>query len=342
MEKVIVGMSGGVDSSVAAVILKEKGFEVTGYTLIFDDENNKCCRINDAKRVADELGIDYLTIDISEEFDQNIINYFLNEYKNGKTPSPCPRCNIFKFKLGLEYAEKHNIDYVATGHYAKIKNDKLYTADNRKDQAYFLSRLPKKYFSKILLPLGEYSKDKVREIAEKYNLHVASKDDSQDICFIEDDYRDFLKEKGFKRKKGRVYTSKGKYIDDHEGYFNYTIGQRYKMGGLPNKKYVIETDKENNRVIIGANEELFSKKMIIEDINIIADKKYLDKNLFFKIRSRDSFHSGKIIQKKDDEFLIQFKESVRAITPGQLAVFYYKENSDYLVVGSGWIKNQQN
>lgn len=338
MEKVIVGMSGGVDSSVAAAILKEKGYEVTGYTLIFGDENNKCCKINDAKRVADELGIDYFTIDISEEFDKKIINYFLKEYKNGKTPSPCPRCNIFKFRLGLEYAEKHNIQYIATGHYAKIKNNNLYTADSRKDQAYFLSRLPRKYFSKILLPLGEYSKNEVRDIAEKYNLHVASKSDSQDICFIENDYRDFLKEKGFNNKKGKVLDLDGKYIDDHEGYFNYTIGQRYKMGGFPNKKYVIEINKENNLVIIGNNEKLYSKKMKIEEINIIADEMYLDKNLYFKIRSRDSFHKGKISEKKEDEFIIKFEEPVRAITPGQLAVFYHKENTTYLVVGSGWIK----
>jgi len=342
MKKVIIGMSGGVDSSVTASILKEKGYDVTGYTLVFGDENNKCCKINDAQRVASELGIEYLTIDISREFDKNIVDYFLEEYKKGRTPSPCPRCNIFKFKLGFEYADKHNIDYVATGHYAKIKNDKLYTADSRKDQAYFLSRLPKKYFKKILLPLGELTKKEVREIAGKYNLHVASKDDSQDICFIENDYRNFLKEKGFKSKKGKVLTVDGKYIDDHQGYFNYTIGQRYKMGGLPNKKYVIQIDKEKNIVIIGDNEKLFSKKMVIEDINLIADKRYLNKNLFFKIRSRDSFHGGKIIEKKEDKFRIEFEEPVRAITPGQLAVFYYKENSDYLVVGSGWIKNQQN
>ncbi|TYB32059.1 MAG: tRNA 2-thiouridine(34) synthase MnmA, partial [Candidatus Mcinerneyibacterium aminivorans] len=203
-KSVMVGMSGGVDSSVAAAILKEKGYRVIGYTLKFGKENNKCCLIDDAKQVADRLGIEYLTIDISSEFEKEIVKYFINQYLKGKTPSPCPKCNLFKFGLGIEYAQNNNIDYVSTGHYAKIKNHRLITASSRKDQAYFLSRLPKRYFEKILLPLGEMKKSEVRKYANKINLHIADKSDSQDICFVEDDYREFLKKRGIKEKEGKV------------------------------------------------------------------------------------------------------------------------------------------
>ncbi len=337
-KSVMVGMSGGVDSSVAAAILKEKEYEVLGYTLKFGAKNNKCCLIDDARQVADDIGIDYITIDIHDEFEEKIVQYFINQYLGGKTPSPCPRCNLFKFGLGIEYAKANNIDYVSTGHYAKVKNNKLYTASTKKDQAYFLSRLPKNYFKKIILPLGEMSKDKVRNYAKKYNLHVAQKDDSQDICFVENDYRDFLKKRGIEEKKGDVLDKKKNKIAEHKGYFNYTIGQRFKTGGLPHKMYVLDIKPEENILIVGENEDLYSKNLRAKEFNLLADRKYLEKSLYLKARSGDSFHKCQVVDRDNGFISVEFDKRVRAVTCGQLAVLYYKQNSDeYLVIGSGWI-----
>ena len=340
MKSVLVGMSGGVDSAVAALLLKNKGYRVIGYTLKFGKEANKCCKIDDAFFTAKQLGIEYFTLDIYEEFEKEIVQYFINSYLLGKTPSPCPKCNIFKFGMAIEYAKKENIDYVATGHYAKVKNGKLFSVDNVKDQAYFLSLLPKNFFEKIILPLGDYEKSEIRNIAEKAGLHIAQKKDSQDICFVETDYKDFLFSRGIKSKKGMVIDKNGKKLGEHSGYFLYTVGQRFRLGGMDERLYVLKTIPEKNIVIAGKNEELFSDKLKTAGFNLIVDEKELfTGDIYLKVRSRDSFHPA-IIESydKEDGIMVKFKESVRAITPGQLAVVYKKYEDELMVLGGGWIE----
>jgi len=339
MKSVLVGMSGGVDSAVAALLLKKQGYRVVGYTLKFGEENNKCCKVDDARLVSNQIGIEYLTIDIYEEFEENIIQYFIAEYLHGKTPSPCPICNLFKFGVGLEYAQENGIDFIATGHYATIENGKLYAAPSPKDQAYFLSRLSKNIFDKILLPLGEYSKDEIREIAKKNDLIVANKKDSQDICFVENDYRDFLKTRHIKPKTGEIINVNGDKIGEHLGIWNFTVGQRFRQGGLPQKMYITAINATKNQITIGKESELFKDEIYCSDLNLLVEENFFKKQLLVKVRSRDEYHPcvAKKIESKD--VIIKFDDPIRDISAGQLAVLYHKVSDEkMMVVGSGWIE----
>ena len=336
-ESVIVGMSGGVDSAVAAYLLKEKGYKVTGCTLKFAQENNKCCKIDDARIVADKIGIDFLTRDVSSEFKQKIINEFVLKYSLGLTPNPCPPCNVIKFKDLLEIAEKNNISYIASGHYARIINDKLYSAKNlKKDQSYFLSRLSENLLRKIKLPLGSYTKNTIRQIAQKINMHVAEKKDSQDICFVDKDYRTFLKNQGIKDKKGKVVDINGRVFAEHKGIHNYTIGQRFRYPGLPERKYILKTDINKNQIVIGTKDQLHSTKLQGKKLHIL-DNASINKPLLFKVRYRDGFFPGRLIHDYSGRYSVDFEKPVDAITPGQLCVAYLKDEIGYRVVASGWI-----
>ncbi|MDQ2085798.1 tRNA 2-thiouridine(34) synthase MnmA [Herbivorax sp. ANBcel31] len=355
-EKVMIGMSGGVDSSVAAAVLLEKGYEVIGVTMKIWPEINAdtkqaeggCCSlsaVDDARRVAYKLGIPYYVMNFQDVFENKVIDYFKDEYLKGKTPNPCIACNRYvKFEAMLQKALSMGIDYVATGHYAIIeydKNLKRYllkkSVTQKKDQTYALYNLNQHQLSKILMPIGDYTKDHVREIAKDLDLDVASKPDSQEICFVEDNnYAKFIKENTDKKvKSGYFVDTEGNLLGKHKGIIHYTIGQRKGLGiafGKP--MYVVGLDIENNNVILGKNDETFSKSLIAGDLNfIMIDKLEEPMEVKAKIRYSAKEADATIYPLEDGKAEVVFKLPQRAITPGQSVVFY----SDDIVIGGGVI-----
>ncbi|MCX7991252.1 MAG: tRNA 2-thiouridine(34) synthase MnmA [Proteobacteria bacterium] len=345
MKKVCIAMSGGVDSSTTAFLLKEAGYDVFGvFMKLWDSEKSErgCCGLSDsidALRVAEQLKIPFYVLNLKEEFKTYVIDYFIDEYKKGRTPNPCIKCNLFlKFKILLDKALTLGSDYLATGHYARnvLVNDKnfLYKGiDGNKDQSYFLFNIPQARLGKILFPLGDFKKEEVRIIAEKANLRTAKKKESQEVCFIENDYRDFLMSAGIKGKEGDVLDINGKRIGKHKGYFYYTIGQR---GGLNISMgypiYVIDIVPQKNIVVADREEYLFKKELTISDINLFDD---IDEEKFYtvKIRYRHKGERAKI-KKIGEKLKIIFESPQRAITPGQAGVIYDEDK----VVGGGWIE----
>lgn len=344
--KVCIAMSGGVDSSTTAGILKEIGFDVFGVFMKLWDSNKSergCCSLNDshdALRVANKLNIPFYVLNFKEEFKKYVIDYFISEYEKGRTPNPCIMCNKFiKFEFLLKRAKTFGADYIATGHYARIEKieDKLLmfkALDKRKDQSYFLFNLDKKILKDVLFPLGEFTKEQVRKKAEEFNLITAKKKESQEICFIEKDYRDFLKEMGIREKKGYIVDLKGKVLGTHEGYFNFTIGQRSGLNvAVGRPVYVYKIIPEENLVVVGDNESLFRTTFLIEDVNFFETLDF-EKEYDTKIRYAHKGEKAKIKKLKEDKYLIEFITPQRGITPGQAAVIY---DGDKLI-GGGWIK----
>ena len=352
--KVLVGLSGGVDSSVTAAILKEKGHDVIGVMMkIWDNSNNylnirstcfgqnKSNDIKDAEKVCKALKIPFHVIDLSEEFKDNIINYFKNEYLSGKTPNPCVICNQkIKFKILLDKAKESELkfDYFATGHYAKVeyykKMDRYILKKSKyiqKDQSYFLSFLSQEQLSKLLFPIGEYTKDEVRLKAKKLGFLTHNKRESQD--FYSGDYRDLI---GKEAKKGLIINNEGQTLGKHNGFWHYTIGQRRKLGiSYKEPLYVIEIDKAKNIIIAGTEQELYKDEFIATNVNWISIDK-LDKqmNIHAKIRYMHKEARASVIPIENDEFFVKFDTHQRAITPGQIVVFYDND----IVVGGGVIK----
>ncbi len=337
MKRVVIGISGGVDSAVAALLLKKQGYEVIGVNFVLHENPD----LSDAKKVADFLGIDLIVKDYSKEFKTDVKDYFADEYFNGRTPNPCIVCNRkIKFKKLIEVKNEIGADYIATGHYAKIeKENGIYTlvcADIKKDQTYFLYQLNQEILSVLKLPLSELSKDEIRKIAENENIPVAHKSDSQEICFIpDDDYVNFLKE-NYKAEvpEGNFIDLDGNILGRHKGIIYYTIGQRKGLGITFGKPvYVIKTDVENNTVTLGENADLFTKKFTASHINFVsgipAENKF---SAEVKIRCRAKKAPAEITV-CEDRFIIEFEEPQRAVTPGQAAVFY---NGDK-VIGGGII-----
>lgn len=374
-----MAMSGGVDSSVAAKLLKDDGFDPTGIFLHFwKDETagkseNKCCSLEalaDARRVCQKIGMSLYTLNFSDVFKKEVVDYFLSEYKNGRTPNPCIRCNK-SVKLGLliKHAEKLGFDRVASGHYARLgreisnskskilnksqnsksqnlkNNDevvyKLYKAkDEDKDQSYFLWTLTQEQLSHLLFPLGNYKKPEVRKLAEKFKLPTASKRESQEICFISgESHNDFLK-KYIKLKPGKIKTLDGKEVGQHQGLPLYTIGQRkgVEIGGI-GPFYVAKCDYKTNTLYVakdGDDPILYSDKLIAENVNWIAGA---EPKLPFVceavIRYRHKPTKCKVIKSKvKSNYLVEFEEPQRAITAGQSVVFYIKDE----VIGGGVIR----
>lgn len=346
-EKVLLGMSGGVDSSVSAVLLKENGYSVVGATLeLF--AGSSCCNQNtylDAKNVCNSIGIPHFTFDYKTEFKKYVIDDFINCYSNCKTPNPCIECNKFmKFGIMYEKAKELGCNYIATGHYAKTEYSEKYNRwvlkksnAGKKDQSYVLWNIPKILIEHVIFPLGSFeNKDEIRKIAKDRNLKVANKPDSEDICFVPDgNYKKFLENNSsICPKEGNIVDSKGNILGIHTGLYNYTIGQRKGLGiSHPTPLFVLGFDKEKNEVIVGEEEELYKDEILVTDINLLLFDK-IDKELEVEVKTRYSSKQAKATIVQENKLIkVKFFEPQRAITPGQSAVFYI----DDIVVR--WRKN---
>lgn len=330
MEKktVVIGMSGGVDSSVAACLLKDKGYNVIGATLELLDNYDTKQAIEDAKIICQKIGIPHYIFDLKKEFKEEIIKNFISSYQQGKTPNPCVVCNrLFKFGYFYQKALELGADYIATGHYARIENNHLMMSlADGKDQSYFLCQIKKEILPKILFPLNQFAnKGQIRELARKYELPVSEKKDSQEVCFIpNDDYKTFLKKNGQKEIKGKIILTNGTVLGNHTGLFNYTIGQRKGLNiSYKEPLYVINLDTENNNLIVGNNNELFKQELVAINMNYLIEKdEFFQQKLFAKIRSRGDLEEIASIAEEGNDLKVRFKNKLRAITPGQLIVFY--------------------
>ncbi len=343
-KKILLGMSGGVDSSVSAVLLQEQGYEVIGATMKMWEDTEKA--IEDAKKVCNRLGIEHHVIDCTEKFRCHVINKFISEYENAKTPNPCVECNRYlKFGAFYEKAKELGCEYVATGHYAKTEYSEKYkryvlkkSDEEKKDQTYFLYYIPKEEIEYIIFPLqNRASKEETRKIAEKNGLEVAHKKDSQEICFIPDnDYQKFLqKYSSQKPKEGNIVLKDGTILGKHKGLINYTIGQRKGLGiSYKEPLYVIKLDTQKNQVIVGTEQDLYSKELIANETNWLAiDELKEPLKLKAKVRYRAKEAECTVYPIENEQVKVIFDEPQRAITPGQSVVFYDED----IVVGGGKI-----
>ena len=344
-KKVVIGMSGGVDSSVAALLLKQAGYDVIGVTMeLWKKETD--ISIADAKQIADKLDIPFYTIDLTKEFKEYVIDNFSKQYIEGKTPNPCIECNKYlKFGLMLEKAkEMFDADFIATGHYAKIQYNKetnrYYIEEAstiQKDQTYVLYNLTQEQLKHVLMPLGDYTKEQVRKIAEENNFITANKKDSQEICFVEDnDYAGFIeKHYNYKAKSGEFVDTKGNTYGKHKGIIHYTVGQRRGLGlSLKAPLYVKQVNPKTHEVILCPKEELFSENLTCNNINLITmDKLEQPITATVKIRYSAPKVKATLIPIDDNTIKVVFDEPQRAVTPGQAVVFY----DDNIVIGGGTI-----
>ncbi len=337
-------MSGGVDSSVAAALLQNQGFIVEGATMKLTA--GLCCDIGSAQAVCRRLGIPHRMIDAQTEFSQVVVQNFISEYRRGRTPNPCIKCNdLVKFQLLLDYTRSNGFDYLATGHYARIEQDQSTSRfllkkgiDAGKDQSYFLYRLTQEQMAHILFPLGGLRKAEVRTLARERALPAAERPESQEICFVPDNnYRSFLKEHapGVLRS-GEIVMADGKVVGKHDGIAFFTVGQRRKLGVAAGERlYVVRVERETNRIVLGRLSELETSGMMVSDPNFIAVNELRDRmNITVKIRYRSSFVSASIEPLTANSVHVIFEKPVPGVCPGQAAVFYDGE----VVVGGGIIE----
>lgn len=357
-KRVVVGMSGGVDSSVAAYLLKKQGYDVIGVTMrIWQDEddenissNGGCCglsAVDDARRVAKALDIPYYVMNFKDEFQNKVIDYFVDEYLAGRTPNPCIACNRYiKWESLLKRSMDIGADYIATGHYAKVvKLDNgrytLETAgDKKKDQTYALYNLSQYQLSKTLMPVGDYEKSEIRKIASEFNLRVANKPDSQEICFIPDhDHAKFIKkERNIDIEKGNFVDLDGNVLGKHEGIVKYTVGQRKGLGiSLGKPMFVKSINVDNNEVVLCDGDDLFTKVLYADDLNYMSIEGLKSgESIRAKGKIRYS-HQGEyctVTGLENGKIRVDFDKEVRAVTPGQSFVFY---DDDDRIIGGGTI-----
>lgn len=356
-KKVVVGMSGGVDSSVAAWLLKQQGYEVVGVTMqIWQDEeeqvleeNGGCCglsAVDDARRVAWKLGIPYYVMNFKQEFKEHVMDYFVEEYIHGRTPNPCIACNRYvKWESLLKRSLDIGADYIATGHYACVERlpngryalRKSVTA--AKDQTYALYNLTQEQLSHTLMPVGAYTKEEIRQMAEEIGLQVANKPDSQEICFIPDhDYARFIEENTeFQLPKGNFVDLDGNVLGQHLGITHYTIGQRKGLNlAMGRPVFVVEIRPDTNEVVIGEGEDVFTDRLVCDRLNWMAVDGLHGEEMQVTAKIRYSHKGAPCVIRQIGEDLVEcvFSEKVRAVTPGQAVVFY---DGDY-VVGGGTIR----
>ncbi len=332
MKKIVLGLSGGVDSAVVANILKRDGFEVFALYLDMGIGGEEA-----ARQVADSIGVSFASKDIREELREKVCDKFVDEYLNGRTPNPCIMCNpTVKFPSLIEYADKIGADYIATGHYAVAENGCLYKGRPSNDQSYMMSRLPTKYLKRCIFPLGKYEKTEVRALAKEMGLAVADKPDSMEICFIPDgDYANYIEEKGKTPSVGNFVDESGNILGTHKGIHHYTLGQGRRLGiALGKKVFVSKINPNENTITLSDGDGLFVKTVRANDINILSEFPAEGVKCDARIRHSKTVCPAFVVC-ENDEFVITFDDAVRAPTAGQSAVCYIGEK----VICSGYIMN---
>ena len=357
--KVVVAMSGGVDSSVVAGLMKEEGYNVTGITLkLYDDakiskEGRQCCAgqdILDAKRVSEKLNIDHKILFYQKKFKSEVVDSFIDSYASGETPIPCVQCNqTVKFRDLFKYSKDLNADALITGHYVtriqKNGHANMYRAkDQNRDQSYFLFSTSQEQLDYLRFPLGEIDKSETRSIAQKLKLNVADKPDSQDICFVPNgDYSSVIRKfRPESFKPGKILDISGNQIGEHEGIINYTIGQRKGIKiSSDNPLYVVNIDARNNTIIVGAKEFLEIKEIKLRDLNLLGNEKNFENLIDIKVRSTGRLLKAKIVI-SDNTAKVKILDSETGISPGQACVFYLKDEFGDKMLGGGWIHKTYN